>query len=69
MFEPLSHARREFLARTVMDMLKYVVAAALATGFFVVFGVRFQVGAAVVFAIFFLLAWALYPPKGEKGEK
>ena len=35
MLDPLTNPRREFLARSLMDMVKFVVAASLASGFFV----------------------------------
>ena len=64
MFEPLTNPRREFLARSVMDVLKFVVAAALASGFFGNYPMPVRIALAVAGTVLFLSAWFLFPPKG-----
>ena len=64
MFEPLTQARREFLAKSLMDIVKLAIAAGLASGFFVAFGVPIRVALGLGILLSFVGAWFLYPPKG-----
>ena len=64
MFEPLTKARREFLAKSLMDIVKLAVASGLASGFFVAFGMKIRVAIGWGILLAFVVAWILHPPKG-----
>lgn len=64
LIELFTPPRREFIAKSIMDMLKFVVGAALASGFFVAFGIPIRVAIAVAFPLLFFTAWILHPPRG-----
>ena len=63
---PLSQQRRAFLAKSIMDVLKLVSAAAFATSFWGALPGWGKI--LLLFGILglFLLAWATFPEKGEK---
>lgn len=65
MFDPLTHHRREFLARSIMDALKLAVAAGLASDFFVKYSMSGRIVLAVVTLGLFVLSWLLLPSEGD----
>jgi len=67
-FQPLTDSRREFLARSLMDVVKLGVAAAFASGLFAALGLRLQLAAVAGLMTSFVVAWILFPPKGERGR-
>jgi len=66
MSELLTPFRREFLARSLMDIVKLAVAAGLASGFFFAFGFSVRVALGIVILVLFFLACLLLPPR--KGD-
>ena len=66
MFEPLSEARREFLARSVMDVVKFVTGAGLISGFLWVSPLPVKIAVAVMILVCFVGAWLLFPAKGGR---
>jgi hypothetical protein len=66
LFHPLTDARREFLAKTIMDVVKFAAGAGVISGFFSAspWPVRVVIGVGVL--VFFVIAWALHPPKGGR---
>ena len=64
MFEPFTRARREFLARTIMDVLKFVVAAGLASGFFEAYPLKARIILAVLIFTLFGGSWIMFPANG-----
>ena len=57
MFEPLANDRREFLAKSVMDLVKITIAAAFASGFFLTLPVAARFALGMVIVVLFLLSW------------
>ena len=64
MFGLLTAHRREFLAKTVMDVVKLAIGTGFVSGFFVQLPLLAQVGLLLAILSFFVLAWILFPPKG-----
>ena len=65
MFRLLTYPRRSFLAKALMDVVKLLLVAGLASGFFVQhpYAVRLSLGIAI--PVLFVLSWLLFPPKGD----
>ncbi len=57
----LTEGRSRLLAKTFMDLVKIVVAAALASGFFARFAWPVRLGAIVATALFFIVALIAQP--------
>ena len=66
MFDPLTEARREFVAKTIMDVVKFVAGAGVISGFFATAPLPVRIGAGALISLFFLIAWALHPSKGGR---
>ncbi len=62
--QPFTHHRREFIAKAVMDVLKFIVATAFASSFFVTFALPVRIVIAVGLPILFMAAWFIYPARG-----
>ena len=58
----LTEGRCRLAARTLMDLVKIVVAGALASGFFAQFGRPVRIGSGMIALMFFAIAMLLQPP-------